>query len=62
MPAVEPADTTADTSPRRSRWQAIAMLERGRRRLASAPSSMASASSARTMGISWVASCSASDS
>ena len=59
-PAVEPAETTAAASPRRTRWQATAMLDRGRRRLASAPSSMPSASSARMMGISPTASCSAS--
>ena len=49
MPPVEPADTTAAASPRRTSWQATATLDRGRRRLASAPSSMASLSSAGTM-------------
>jgi hypothetical protein len=48
-PAVEPADTTAAASPRRTSWQATATLDRGRRRLASAPSSMARLSSAGTM-------------
>ena len=46
MPPVEPAETTASTCPRRTSWQAIAMLDRGRRQLASAPSSMATSSSA----------------
>ena len=48
-PPVDPADTTAAASPRRTSWQATATLERGRRRLASAPSSMARLSSAGTM-------------
>ena len=46
MPAVEPAETTAAAWPRCTSWQATAMLERGRRQLASAPSSMPSESSA----------------
>ena len=46
---VEPADMTAATSPRRTSWHATAMLDRGLRQLASAPSSMASESSAGTM-------------
>jgi len=50
-PPVDPADTTAAASPRRTSWQATATLDRGRRRLASAPSSMARLSSADTMSI-----------
>ena len=52
IPPVEPADTTAAAWPRRTSWQATAMLDRVRRRMASAPSSMPSASSAGAMGIS----------
>jgi len=48
-PPVGPADTTAAASPRRTSWHATATLDRGRRRLASAPSSMARLSSAGTM-------------
>ena len=52
MPPVDPADTTAAASPRRTSWHATATLDRGRRRLASAPSSMARLSSAGTIWIS----------
>ncbi len=55
MPPVDPADTTAAASPRRTSWHATATLDRGRRRLASAPSSMARLSSAGTTWISCTA-------
>ena len=42
IPPVEPAETTAAAWPRRTSWQATAMLDRGRRQLASAPSSIES--------------------
>ena len=48
MPPVDPADTSAAAWPRRITWQATAILDRGRRQLASAPSSMAIVSSAAT--------------
>ena len=53
MPPVDPADTTAAASPRRTSWHATATLDRGRRRLASAPSSIARLSSA---GTTWTSS------
>ena len=49
MAPVEPADITAAAWPRRTSWQATAMLDRGRRQLASAPSSIAIESSAGTI-------------
>ena len=55
MPPVDPADTTAAASPRRASWHATATLDRGRRRLASAPSSIARLSSAGTTWISSMA-------
>ncbi len=53
MPPVDPADTTAAASPRRTSWHATATLDRGRRRLASAPSFIARLSSA---GTTWTSS------
>ena len=51
-PPVDPADTTASAWPRRTSWHAMAALDRGRRRLARAPSSMARESSAASI-LTW---------
>ena len=55
MPPVDPAETTAAASPRLTSWHATATLDRGRRRLASAPSPMVRLSSAGTIWISSMA-------
>ena len=52
MAPVDPADTTAEAWPRLTSWQGTAMLDLGRRQLASPPSSMPGESSAATMRIS----------
>ena len=49
VPPVDPADTAACARPLRTSWQAMAALDRGRRKLARAPSSMARESSAVTI-------------
>ena len=54
------AETSAAAWPRLMSWHATATLDRGRRQLASAPSSMPSTSSAGTIGMSRSAPCSAS--
>ena len=45
---VDPAETTAEAWPRRTSWQAMARLDRGRRKPARAPSSIPTTSSAGT--------------